>query len=91
MTKECVNSNYEKAKRQRDILQKKVDESSEHLDSFREYRNAMGVLPEWIRESDIYKCAKRNYDKHFKNLQNFNKVFVKKYKKELRKERLNKW
>ena len=47
----------------------------------------MGLVVEEIRLSNEYQSIKREFEKSFKELQEFNKWFMKRFKKEYAKER----
>jgi len=53
---------------------------SNQLKSFE--NNAIGIVPDHIREQFEYKEAKKAYDHSFIELQNFNTRFIKTFKKE---------
>lgn len=46
-----------------------------------------GFVPETLRNTPEYKNVKRKFDKLFIEFQQFNKVFVKEFKKEIATER----
>lgn len=75
--------NYEDAKAHRDILEANLSKYSKELDSFP--KDMMGLT---IDRDDVnYRLAKGCFDLWFKELQNFNKYFVKAFKKERALER----
>ena len=70
--------------KKRHELQQKVDEANEQFGPFAGYRDKVGILPDWLRNSAAYMSVQRNYNYHFKNLEEFNKTFIKEYEKELK-------
>ena len=67
---------------QREKLEVMVDLYSEKLNELSTQSN--GLLTEEIRNSDFYKFHKKEYDKHFYALREFNKNLTNKQKKSLR-------
>lgn len=67
---------------QREKLEVMVDLYSEKLNELSTQSN--GLLTEEIRNSDFYKFHKKEYDKHFDALREFNKNLTNKQKKSLR-------
>lgn len=70
--------NYLDALKMKEHLELKVKAANECLRTYPRLSN--GLVPDFIRETASYKQAKKNMDKAFKELQDFNKVFVKKFK-----------
>ncbi len=54
-------------------------------------RSAMGLTPDHIKVTPEYQTEKKLYNIAFTQLQNFNKVYVKQFKKEIAKERANRF
>ena len=81
--------NYLEAKKISDELNKKVDETSSALNSekYTKHKTSMGLIPDSIRQTDEWKKDKLAFNVAFKNLRNFNKIFVKTFKKEIIAER----
>jgi hypothetical protein len=77
---------YEEAKQLRDQIENNVELHTNNLKKFDQYRNNMGLIPDHIRESDEYKTLKQAFDEAFSQLRNFNKWYVKQFKKEIQKE-----
>lgn len=80
--------NYEEAKIQKEVLDNKVTELSSKLNGYNKYRNELGLIPNHIKELEAFKIISNEYQVAFKRLQEFNKWFIKEYKKEYNKERL---
>ena len=76
---------YQEAKELGKQIEEKVNVLSAKLNSYP--RGLMGMTREDIRLSDEYQLVKMEYNKAFKELQNFNSWFVKTFKKEYAKER----
>ena len=67
------------------MLNDAVSSASSILNNFP--RSESGLTPDSVRQTAEWQSAKRNYDLAVSNLRNFNASYVKKYKKELTKER----
>lgn len=80
---------YESAKNIRDYYQKQLDLRDKELKKICG-NNEGGLTPDHIKESSEYKVAKALFDLAFKELRDFNAKFVKNYKKEIRKELVEK-
>jgi hypothetical protein len=76
---------YEEAKAHKLILEKKNNTDSSALQFFE--RNAMGLIPDHVRETPEWKSAKKAFDSSFAELRNFNGWFVKMFKKEISADR----
>ena len=79
------NENIKLLFEQREKLEMMVDLYSEKLNELSTHSN--GLLTEEIRNSDFYKFHKKEYDKHFNTLREFNKNLTNEQKKALRKIR----
>lgn len=77
--------NYEQAKKHKQDLEKLNSDASSKLEEFE--TGIMGLTPEHIRMTDEYQNAKKEYDKTFTELRNYNKWFLGNYKKEYLKDR----
>jgi hypothetical protein len=77
-------SEYQKAKIESDKLKKEVDRFDKELQKYP--RNNSGMVSDETLQSKEYKQDKLNFQKAFKSLQDFNKIFSKKFKKEIRYE-----
>ena len=80
---------YEEAKEYKQLLEDKNKADGKALKVFDQYRNAMGIVPDHIRELPEYKKAKESCDKSFSKLREFNAFFVKNFKKEYAVDRKN--
>ena len=74
-------------------IKAQLEENCKKLgDAFDKYpRGAMGLTPDHIRATPEYQREKKLYNIAFTQLQNFNKVYVKQFKKELAEERKNRF
>lgn len=77
------NMGLEEAKVHKKELNATVDKYSAVLQSFE--TSNMGLVPDHIRETSEWKEAKTNYDRSFTELRNFNKWFVKEFRKKGKK------
>tara|TARA_R110001599_G_scaffold213055_1_gene410793 strand:- start:30 stop:305 length:276 start_codon:yes stop_codon:yes gene_type:complete len=82
-----TNNDYQKATEKRDELQRKVEDANKQFEPFKEYRKSNGSLPGWVKNSGLYYRIQLDYNEKFKDLQDFNTVYVKKYKKEIEADR----
>lgn len=80
---------FEEAKK----VKARLEENCKLLGSaFDKYpRGAMGLTPDHIKVTPEYQREKKLYNIAFTQLQNFNKVYVKQFKKEIAKERTNRF
>lgn len=76
---------YQEAKELNKQIEERVSILSAKLNSYP--KGLMGMTREDIRLSSEYQTVKAEYNKAFKELQNFNKWFLKTFKKEYAKER----
>lgn len=76
---------YEEAKEKKIQINEEYDIASENIRQFE--RNAMGLIPDHIRESEEYKDADYQERLAFAKLRKFNEWFLKNFKKEYMKER----
>ena len=74
---------YEEAKKQKQLLNEKVDLYSKKLNDFP--TGKLGLVDESVRNSNEYIEVKNNYDKSFSELRNFNSWYVKEFRKKKRK------
>lgn len=77
--------NYIEAKEYKNKLELLVEEYSNKMNLFP--KSEMGLISQQVKETEKYQETKLNYDRYFKQLQEFNKMFVKQFKKEYQKER----
>lgn len=69
-------------------LENDVEQAEEALKEFDKYgKGDMGLTPDFVRSMPEYKKAKADFDKAFIIMQKFNQQFVKQFKKEIAKER----
>jgi len=75
--------NFEEAKAHKQELDRINSKHSEILQQFE--TNGIGLVPDHIRATDDYQQAKRNFDRSFAELRNFNAWFVKEFRKKKRR------
>jgi hypothetical protein len=84
---------FEEFKQLKAIQDKRTDEASDLIGSFEKGPN--GLTPDHIKQSEQWKTAYRNFNHEFRKTQDLNKLGNKLFKKEIRKEhmdrRMNKW
>lgn len=81
---------FQEAKKISNQLNLLVDDNSNKLNEFLiPYKNQIigGLVPNNIRNMKEFQELKHNYDISFKQLQAFNKYYIKEFKKELQEER----
>lgn len=83
--------NYLEAKEISEEMNKRVDTTSNTLNSKYTQRTSLGLIPDSVRNTYEYKSDKLAFDTAFNELKSFNKIYVKTFKKEIRAERLNKY
>ena len=77
--------NYQADKQKQQELENATEEASKIMKAFP--RGNIGLVADAVKNTMEYKLAKRNFDVSFQALRSFNAVFVKKWRKELAKER----
>ena len=77
--------NYQNALIERKKLEDTLSSIEIELKKFN--RDDMGVVSSSDERYEEYKTVKSKWDREFKKLQNFNKLFVKTFKNEIRKGR----
>lgn len=89
----ATDDSFDKALAIQDDLNKRMDEASKRLELFVQKQGgarANGLTPDSIKQLPEYRKLKQEVDLSFRRLQDFNKQFVKKYKKEIREHYQNK-
>ena len=81
---------YSEAKKVRDSLEAVVKATGKAVEAFPR-EGAMNLVTEEVRLSPDYRAAKSAYNRAFFELQTFNRSFVRKFAKELRLERRNRF
>lgn len=81
-----VPDGYAAAKKQRDSLEEEANRAGKALKAL-SGGGAMGMTPDAVRATPEWKRAKRESDEAFKALQDFNEVYVKRFKDEIRQDR----
>jgi hypothetical protein len=76
---------FEDAKAEGALLEKEVDAADAALKVFP--RGTMGLVSETVTSTPEYRAAKTRFQKAFARLREFNAVFTKRFAKELRAER----
>lgn len=84
---------FEEAKVKKQFLDERCEYYSDELEklSSEEGKELMGITPDHVREMSTWKILKFQFDESLKELQNFNKWYVKNFKKEIAEERKNKY
>lgn len=81
----CDNVTYEEAKTMRDTLEANIAKWSEILAAYP--RGPMGLTPDHLKQTPEWQHAKAECDKAFEALRRFNRVFVKRFRREIQAER----
>jgi acetyl/propionyl-CoA carboxylase alpha subunit len=83
-----VPEDYAAAKKQRDELEEEANRAGRALKSL-SGGGSMGKTPDSVRATPAWKKAKCESDAAFKELQDFNECYVKRFKQEIQQDR--KW
>ena len=79
---------YTIQKQVKQSLENDVKQAEKALEEFDKYgKGDMGLTPDFVRAMPEWKKAKAEFDKAFTIMQKFNQQFVKQFKKEIAKER----
>jgi hypothetical protein len=78
---------FELHKKEQKRLYQVLDEKSEAMKRFP--KGEMGLTPDEVKESLEFKTARKAYQNAFNDVINFNTMFLREFKKELRDERNN--
>ena len=80
------------AKQSKAMLEDALDVADKALKAFDKYgKNQMGMTPDHVRAMPEWQQAKKEFDKAFTELRNFNGWYVKTFKKEITAERKEKY
>ena len=83
---------FHAAKQSKTMLENALDAADKALKAFDKYgKNEMGMTPDFVREMPEWQQAKKEFDKAFAELRNFNGWYVKTFKKEIAAERKEKY
>jgi ABC-type branched-subunit amino acid transport system ATPase component len=83
---------YEEAKAFQNQLNEKLDDVTKIFkEKFDQHKGAMGIVPDHIRETPEYQTIKKEIDRSFQALRNFNQWYVKQFKKEILADRKNRY
>lgn len=83
---------YSIQKQVKQSLESEVEKAEKVLKEFDKYgKTDMGLTPDFVKAMPEYKKAKAEFDNAFQVLQKFNQQFVKQFRKEIAKERREKW
>ena len=80
-----TNPAYHVAKSVKAGIEADVEKAGDALEKFP--RGPTGLTPDHVKFSPEYRAAKSTFDTHFNRLRNFNKTFVKTFKKEITADR----
>lgn len=80
------------AKQSKTILENSLDAADKALKAFDQYgKNQMGMTPDFVKAMPEWQQAKKEYNKAFAELRNFNGWYIKTFKKEISAERKEKY
>ena len=83
---------FHAAKQGKAILENALDAADKALKAFDKYgKNEMGMTPDHVKEMPEWQQAKKEFDKAFSELRNFNGWYLKTFKKEIAAERKEKY
>lgn len=82
----AVPTDYEQAKKRRDQLEAEYQRASRELKEL-SGGGPMNLTPDSVRATPKWKAAKREADEAFAALQDFNTVFVRRFKREIAQDR----
>jgi len=83
---------YSIQKQVKQSLESEVEKAEKALKEFDKYgKTEIGLTPDFVKAMPEYKKAKTEFDNAFQVLRKFNQQFVKQFKKEIAKERREKW
>ena len=82
---------FKAAKMLRDELERIHNEHAKALKEFEVHKTDSGLTPDHIRMTPEWIKAKSDFTHSFATLRAFNATYVKKYKKEIMKERRNRY
>jgi len=79
------------AKQSKTMLENALDVADKVLKAFNQYgKSGMGMTPDFVKAMPEWQQAKKEFDKAFAELRNFNGWYVKTFKKEIAAERKEK-
>lgn len=79
--------NFEEAKAFQQKLSEILEAATKTMKKeFDQYKGAMGLIPDHIRETPRYQEVKKEFDRAFAALRNFNGWMNKQFKKEIKKD-----
>lgn len=73
-----LNMSFEEAKKRKEELDARVDMLSKRYNEFE--RGRMGLTPDHVRATPEWKKVDQEFKIAFKELQDFNKIYVKRFK-----------
>lgn len=76
---------YQIAKTARDVIETNYNKACDAMKQFPKLPN--GLIPDEVRATDAYRVAKRDLDRTFSLLREYNAHFCKQFPKEIRAER----
>jgi len=76
---------FEEAKAESDLIEKEVDEADRVLQTFP--KSPIGGVSDEVRSTPEFRAASARFQKAFARLRSFNKIYTKRFDKELRAER----
>ena len=83
---------FHAAKQSKTMLENALDAADKALKVFDKYgKSEMGTTPDFVKEMPEWPQSKKEFDKAFAELRNFNGWYVKTFKKEITAERKEKY
>lgn len=83
---------FDTDKQSKIVLENALDVADEALKAFDSYgKSAFGLTPDHVKAMPEWQQAKREFDKAFAELRNFNGWYMKTFKKEIKEEHKNKY
>jgi hypothetical protein len=83
---------FDTAKQSKIVLENALDVADKALKAFDQYgKSAFGMTPDHVKAMPEWQQAKREFDRVFAELRNFNGWYMKTFKKEIKEERKNKY
>ena len=83
---------FHAAKQSKAMLEYSLDAADKALKAFDKYgKSEMGMTPDFVKAMPEWQQSKKEYDKAFAELRNFNGWYVKTFKKEISAERKEKY
>ena len=85
-----IDENFKIALDRKNEIYSKMEICSLNLKKYSDKKGAMGLISDEVKKSKEYRNDKKDFDQSFLEVQIYNKLFLKKFKKEYIKSR-RKW